>query len=129
MLYKGTLKGNEANGEGGNQRKALPEMEFELTFQGKATSLLGAIPAQRGHWRNEECPSINKGHSSKDSSADIYLVDFSHWTKSVLCVISFHHHATYEGMGTQRNPVACGAPSLDEAELPSQQALLPSPEW
>lgn len=39
MLYKGTLKGNEANGEGGNQRKALPEeMEFELTFQGKATS-------------------------------------------------------------------------------------------
>lgn len=39
MLCKGTLKGNQATEEGDNQRKALPEeMEFELTFQGKATS-------------------------------------------------------------------------------------------
>lgn len=39
VLYKGTVKGDQVNGEGVNQRKDLPEeIEFELTFPGKTTS-------------------------------------------------------------------------------------------
>lgn len=39
VLGKGTVKGDQVSGEGGYQRKDLPEeVELGLTFQEKATS-------------------------------------------------------------------------------------------